>query len=334
LLLESLTKLSGGGLREVVDTRSNRALVGEESRDATLVLGTGTANERRVVQQTILGGVTLGLQSTEKSLLSTENLDGGGRVLGQVGQATSVRDQTSTDDLTNQRSQVGGDNAHLGDQVLVKLLAVLSKADNTLGKGNDVLHVGFTDLLAHTVLGGIDDALGNILVILHESGNVVQVIIIQVLLVLDEECDLGVTLVVRDNLVQFGEVPRVPLTNTHGEGVNGLVKLVKDGDGLNDVVVVTLDGELDLSAGVGVTQTKLGGIHVALAELVQQLGEVQTDATEKILDNLAGVTGFTLHEGEGGLDATGETLVAKAESDLALLVGLGEVQFEERDQSL
>lgn len=45
LLLKNLTKLGGWLLGEVVNSRSNRALVREESRDSALVLGPGFANE-------------------------------------------------------------------------------------------------------------------------------------------------------------------------------------------------------------------------------------------------------------------------------------------------
>lgn len=73
-----------------------------------------------MVQQTVLGGVALGLQGTEKSLLSTKNLNGRGGILGKVGQATGVGDQTGSNDFTDQGSEVRGNNAHLGDEVRVK----------------------------------------------------------------------------------------------------------------------------------------------------------------------------------------------------------------------
>jgi len=333
-MLQSLTKLGGRSLGEVVDTRSNGALVGKETRNATLVLGASPANEGRVIQETILGSVTLGLQGTEESLLGTENLDRGGGVLGQIGQATSVGNQTGTDHLSNKSSKVGSDNAHLGYQVLVERLAVLGQADNAAGESSDVLHVGFGDLLTHAVLGSINDVLSNTLVILDEGGQIMQFLIVQGLLVLHEKGNLGVALVFRDDLVQLGEVPRVPFANTHGESVDGLVKLIKDSNGLDDVVVVTLDGELDLGAGVGVTQTKLSSVHVTLAELAQQLAEVQSETTEEILDNLAGVTGLAVYKGESGLDASCKTLVQQTQDNLLLLARLREIQFKERDQSL
>ena len=41
-----------------------------------------------MVQETVLGGIVLGLEGTEESLFGTEDLDGGGGVLGQVHKGT------------------------------------------------------------------------------------------------------------------------------------------------------------------------------------------------------------------------------------------------------
>jgi hypothetical protein len=41
-------------------------------------------------------------------------------------------------------------------------------------------------------------------------------------------------------------VPRVPLADSHGEGVDVLIELVQEGDGLDNHVVRTTGVELDL----------------------------------------------------------------------------------------
>jgi hypothetical protein len=184
------------------------------------------------------------------------------------------------------------------------------------------------------VLGGINDALGNTLIILNKGSEVVKALVSKSLLVLDEESDLGVALVVRDNLDELREVPRVPFADSHGESVDSLVELVQDGNSLDDVVVVTLDGKLHLGTGVGVTKTELGGVHITLAQLLQQLAGVETNTTKKILNDLAGVTGLAVDVGESGLNASCKTLIGKTQNHLLLLVRLGEVQVKERDQSL
>jgi hypothetical protein len=285
-------------LGEVINSGSDRALVCKESRDSSLVLGASSANERGVVQQSVLGSVSLGLQSSEKSLLRAENLHGRSGILGQVGQASGMRNQTSANDLSDQRSKVRSDDAHLGNQVRVQRLAILGKADNSLCERNDVLHVRLRYFLAHAVLGSINNALSNTLIILHKSSKVVQALISQSLFILDKECNLSVALVIRNDLDKFGEVPRVPLSHPHREGVDGLVKLVQNCNSLNNVVVVPLDGELDLSTGVGVTETKLGSTHITLTELLQQLSGMQPDSTKHILHNFTGVSSLTIDKRE------------------------------------
>lgn len=113
LLPERLTKLGVGVLGKVVNSRGNCALVGKETGDAALVLLAGSANEGRVVDETVLGSVALGLQGTEKSLFGTEDLDGRGGVLGEVGQAAGLGNETSRNGVTDESSQVGCNNRHL-----------------------------------------------------------------------------------------------------------------------------------------------------------------------------------------------------------------------------
>ena len=45
---------------------------------------------------TIFGGISAGLESTKESLLSTQDLHGGRRVLGQVGEGAGVRDEAGS----------------------------------------------------------------------------------------------------------------------------------------------------------------------------------------------------------------------------------------------
>lgn len=287
-----------------------------------------------MVQQTILGSVALGLQGAEERLLGAKDLNRRGRVLGQVGQAAGMRDQPSTDDFAYQGSQVGSDDAHLGHQVVVKRLAVLGELDDSRGEGSDILHVSFGDLLTHAVLGGINDVLGNALIILDKGSQIMQALLRQRLLVLDEKGHLSITLIVGDNLDQLGEVPRVPLAHTHRESVDGLVELVQNGNSLDDVVVVTLHRELDLGTRVSVTKTQLGSAHITLTELLQQLVGMETDPTEQILNDFTSVAGLTIHEVKGGFNTAGQGLICKTQDYLLLLVRLGEVQFQERHQGL
>jgi hypothetical protein len=166
-----------------------------------------------VVDKTVLGSVSLSLKSAEESLLGTENLDGGGRVLGQVGQGTSVGDKTGGNNFANELGQVRGDNGHLVGQVLEDLLAVVGKGSNLLGEGDDVVHVGLGNVLTHRHLGGLNDGLRNVLIIVDVGSQLVEVLAGEVLLVLNVGNELAVGVVVGDNLDELGEVPSVPLTS-------------------------------------------------------------------------------------------------------------------------
>lgn len=104
-------------------------------------------------------------------------------------------DQASTDDFTNQCRQVRRNDAHLRDQIGVQGLAVLRQANNSPSERSHVLHVSLGDFLTHAVLAGINNALRNTLIILHECRKIMQLLIGQVLLVLDEQGDLGIALI-------------------------------------------------------------------------------------------------------------------------------------------
>lgn len=233
-----------------------------------------------MVDETVLGGVSLGLERAEERLLGTENLDGGGGVLGEVGERAGVRDEARGDDFANQRGQVGCDDGHLVGEVLEEGAAVFGELDDAVGEGGDVLHVLLGDVLTHRHLSSVNDGLRNVSIIVDEGSNVVELLVAEGLLVADGESKLGVGVVIRDDLDQLWEVPRVPLANTHGECVDGLVEVVQGGNGLDDVVVVLLDGELDLCARVGVAKTKLCSLDISLVKTLQQLSSVQSQASE------------------------------------------------------
>ena len=205
-------------------------------------------------------------------------------------------------------------------------LAVLRKANNTLGKGDHVLHVGFRNFLTHAVLGGINDALRDTLVIiLHEGSDVMLVLVGQVGFVLHEQSDLCVALVVRHDLDKFGEMPRVPFPDAHRESVDCLVQLIENSNSLDDMVVVTLHRELNFRARISVTKTKLGSGHVSLAQLLQQLRGMQSQPTKHVLDNFAGVSRFAFNKREGRFDTSSKRLISESQNHLVLLVRLRQV---------
>jgi hypothetical protein len=77
-------------VREGIDTSGNRTLVGQVSRYPSLVLGVSPTNKGGVIDQTILGSVSLGFQGSEEGLFGTQDLYRRGRSLGQVCKRTSL----------------------------------------------------------------------------------------------------------------------------------------------------------------------------------------------------------------------------------------------------
>ena len=83
---------------------------------------------------TVLGCVVLSLQSAEKSLLGTENLDGGTGRLGEVHEGSSVGDEARTNKLTNESSKVRSESLHAVGEVGAEALTVLGEVHDLLGK--------------------------------------------------------------------------------------------------------------------------------------------------------------------------------------------------------
>lgn len=113
-----------------------------------------------MVDETVFRSIVFGLQSSEQSLLSTQDLNSGSGVLGQVHQATSVADESSTDKLTDQSSQVGSDGLHSVPEVVGKLGSVFGDGDDLVTERVDVGHIRVGNLGTHRQLcGGLDSGL-------------------------------------------------------------------------------------------------------------------------------------------------------------------------------
>ena len=84
---------------------------------------------------------------------------------------------------------------------------------------------------------------------------------------MDQFDQLDIRLVIRDNLDQFREMPRVPFLDSHGEQVQVLFDLFKEGDGLDDVLVLSGDVSGDLRSGERVTETQTDFHEVRILEI-------------------------------------------------------------------
>lgn len=186
-----------------------------------------------MVDQAVLGSVALGLETvlelatqiskerpclrSEQSLLGTKNLDCGGRVLGQVGQRTSLGDETSANSVADQSSQVGCDLVHPASEVVGELLAVGSQGCSALSEGHDDLHISSRKITTHGCASSFDDGGCDSLIVVNDGGEIVGIVIRQAGLVADGKDNLGVVVVALNDLRQLGEVPSVVLTETHAE---------------------------------------------------------------------------------------------------------------------
>lgn len=75
--------------------------------------------------ETVFGCVVLCLEGAEKSLFSTENLDGTCWVLGKSHQTSGVSNETSSDKFANKSSKVRSDSVHSVCKVGIELCSIL-----------------------------------------------------------------------------------------------------------------------------------------------------------------------------------------------------------------
>mmetsp|Transcript_46707 Transcript_46707/g.123983 ORF Transcript_46707/g.123983 Transcript_46707/m.123983 type:complete len:338 (+) Transcript_46707:459-1472(+) len=266
-------------LGQGVDADGQRTLGREDARDLALVLRRGLADERRVVDETVLGSVVLALQRAEQGLLGAENLNSRRRVLGQVHQAARMSNETRTDQLTNHGGQVGRDRAHSVLQVLVKLHSVLGELDNLIAERLDVGDIILADLRSHRDLDGLLELLLGRLVEARA-----EVPIGAVGPHAHDLDHLGVGNVLGHDLAHLREVPAVPLANSHGVGVELLVELVQQPDGLHDHGVDLVRRELELVPAEAVRKTQPHVLQVGLAGARKQALQVSADPTHDLED--------------------------------------------------
>mmetsp|Transcript_37818 Transcript_37818/g.120569 ORF Transcript_37818/g.120569 Transcript_37818/m.120569 type:complete len:527 (-) Transcript_37818:138-1718(-) len=326
LIFQLLAENRCGLIREAIDARGHGALVGEVPRDAALVLELCAANEGRVENQPVLRRVALRLQRTEERLLRAENLHRRRRVLREVRETARVRDQASTDDLADERRQVRSHDVHLRLQVLLQAFAHGRQLDDLAGEMVNVLHVHLDDVLAHRHLQCLRDLHGHLLgaASLHEALGACR--LVEGVPDTNNPRDLRICDVVRNNLGQFREVPRIPFADTHRERVDVLVQVVQQGDAIDDGLILPVRVQLHAVAAEGVTQAEAGLVKVQLTEVLDELMEVRSAAPEQLTDTLA--------VGDGEACAQVLAQLGIVHTQLVLLLGLGQVQLQEVVQGL
>lgn len=71
-----------------------------------------------MVDETVFRSVVLGLESTEKGLFGTEDLNGRSGVLCQVHQTSGVTDESGTNEFTDEGGEIRSDGLHSVTQIL------------------------------------------------------------------------------------------------------------------------------------------------------------------------------------------------------------------------
>ena len=112
LISKWFTNLCSRVLGETVNSTSNCTLVCQISWDLTLVSSASTPNEGWVEKETVLGCLALGLESTEKCLFSSEDLDCGSRIFWEICETSSMCDKFWADNFSNESLKVWSHSRH------------------------------------------------------------------------------------------------------------------------------------------------------------------------------------------------------------------------------
>lgn len=155
-----------------------------------------------------------------------------------------MADQSGGNGLSNQGGQVWRNNVHLFHQIPPEVFPVFGEFDNSLGKGANVDQVDLVDITTHTRPRGVQDISCPRLVVFENLLQGGQRVVGQCRPVTNGHCEETILMCVGNELVELGKVPAVPFSNTHRKGVEILVELVGQRDGLDDHVVTSVDVEL------------------------------------------------------------------------------------------
>lgn len=107
-----------------------------------------------------------------------------------------MRDEASSNAGSEQSLQVGRDLVKLLVKVSRGVATVISLLDDKARELVDDLEISAGEIISHGNLGGINDGLGLLTVLTKDSGDVVQLLISEGLLVSDDADKLSVGVVV------------------------------------------------------------------------------------------------------------------------------------------
>lgn len=126
----------------------------DETADLSLEFLRSLTDQTGVEDQSVFGRIVFRLERSEESLLRTEDLHSRRRVLGQVEERSSVSDQTSSDQFSNEGGKIRSDGGHSVSEVFIQFGSVLSDGDDLVGEEMNVDQVGFGNFGSHRDGGG------------------------------------------------------------------------------------------------------------------------------------------------------------------------------------
>lgn len=124
-------------------------------------------------------------------------------------------------------------------------------------------------------------------------------------------------------------MPRIPLLDSHGEGVDVLVKKLEKTDRLNDGLVLPVDVEGNFISGESMGKTKSWLLQFYILEILmlEEVEEMLPDSPDDLIDD-GGGRGLDL---EGFVDGACNLVFADTQLDLRLFLD-GEEFRDEVDQ--
>mmetsp|Transcript_17840 Transcript_17840/g.44238 ORF Transcript_17840/g.44238 Transcript_17840/m.44238 type:complete len:205 (-) Transcript_17840:244-858(-) len=133
---------------------------------------------------------------------------------------------------------------------------------------------------------------------------------------------LSVLEVLSDDLSELGEMPSIPLSDSHGVSVNFLIQVIKETNGLNNHNIHLLRREFELVAAKTVSKTKGHSVDFGLLQARDQGGHLVADTSHE-LNNTAVVHAL---DAQLLLDDGGKLWVNHGK----LILGVGGMLFQER----
>lgn len=234
-----------------------------------------------MIENTVLGGISLGLQGSEEGFFCSQNLDGRSWVLDQVRETSTVRDKFGSNGFSDEGGQIWGNSHHLILEILGDVSSEFELFQESNSQFLERSEIQLSEFLSHTGFSSIQNLLGEFS-FLNDFFDFREVIISEINLVSELLDKLNIDFIFSDNLSQLGKMPSVPFLNSHGESVEVLVELFQDGDTLDDWLILSVDIETDSVSGPTVGKTQLGSDEIIILEvlLLKVEREMSSDSSE------------------------------------------------------